>query len=106
MSFGPWERMASSLRLPSPVEPLYDDRLRHNGVRVFLKRDDLIHPEVSGNKWRKLKYNLIEADRQNYKTLLTFGGAYSTQSVTGLCGQSGNAAELYGSPDIPEEVGA
>ena len=93
MSFGPWERMASSLRLPSPVEPLYDDRLRHNGVHVFLKRDDLIHPEVSGNKWRKLKYNLIEADRQNYKTLLTFGGAYSnhiraTAAAGSYCGFS------------------
>jgi 1-aminocyclopropane-1-carboxylate deaminase len=93
MSFGPWERMASSLRLPSPVEPLYDDRLRHNGVRVFLKRDDLIHPEVSGNKWRKLKYNLIEADRQKCKTLLTFGGAYSnhiraTAAAGSYCGFS------------------
>lgn len=42
-----------------------------------MKRDDLIHPALSGNKWRKLKYNLIEAERQNQNTLLTFGGAYS-----------------------------
>ena len=48
-----------------------------NAPEVFIKRDDLIHTEISGNKWRKLKYNLIEADRQGYKTLLTFGGAYS-----------------------------
>jgi 1-aminocyclopropane-1-carboxylate deaminase len=46
-------------------------------VRVFIKREDLIHPYVSGNKWRKLKYNLEEARNQNRKTLLTFGGAYS-----------------------------
>ncbi|GAA3813914.1 pyridoxal-phosphate dependent enzyme [Sphaerisporangium flaviroseum] len=63
------------LRLPSPLEELRDDRL--GGVRLFLKRDDLIHPELPGNKWRKLKYNLAEADSQEKSTLLTFGGAYS-----------------------------
>src|SRR6266567_3718668 len=75
MSLGQWE--ASSLRLPSPVEHLLDDRLRHKGVQILLKRDDLIHPEVPGNKWRKLKYNLDAAAGQDYRTLLTFGGAYS-----------------------------
>ncbi|MCW2876483.1 MAG: 1-aminocyclopropane-carboxylate deaminase [Sphaerisporangium sp.] len=63
------------LRLPSPLEELRDDRL--GGIRLFLKRDDLIHPELPGNKWRKLKYNLDEAARQGRRTLLTFGGAYS-----------------------------
>ena len=42
-----------------------------------MKRDDLLHPQVSGNKWRKLKYNLLAAREQGYRTLLTFGGAYS-----------------------------
>ncbi len=37
----------------------------------------MLHPEISGNKWRKLKYNLVEAKKENKKTLLTFGGAYS-----------------------------
>ena len=37
----------------------------------------LIHPTISGNKWRKLKYNLIEAKKLGQKTLLTFGGAFS-----------------------------
>ena len=36
-----------------------------------------MHPEISGNKWRKLKYNLIEAKKRRLATLLTFGGAYS-----------------------------
>ncbi len=63
------------LRLPSPVSELRDDRLA--GVRVFLKRDDLIHPDVPGNKWRKLKYNLAAARDGRFRTLLTFGGAYS-----------------------------
>jgi 1-aminocyclopropane-1-carboxylate deaminase len=46
-------------------------------ARLFIKREDLIHPVISGNKWRKLKYNLKEAEKQAAKTLLTFGGAYS-----------------------------
>jgi len=46
-------------------------------TELFLKREDKIHPVISGNKYRKLKYNLIEAQKQNIKTLLTFGGAFS-----------------------------
>ena len=65
------------LRLPSPVEELDDERLARRGVRLFLKRDDLIHPGLPGNKWRKLKYNLDAAAAGRYGTLLTFGGAYS-----------------------------
>ena len=47
------------------------------GVRLLVQREDLNHPFISGNKWWKLKYNLLEASRQNFKTILTFGGAYS-----------------------------
>jgi len=46
-------------------------------VKVFIRREDLIHPFVSGNKFRKLKYNLLQAAKENHHTLLTFGGAYS-----------------------------
>jgi 1-aminocyclopropane-1-carboxylate deaminase len=42
-----------------------------------MKREDLIHPIVSGNKWRKLKYNLAEAKKEGHQTILSFGGAYS-----------------------------
>ncbi|WP_414000272.1 1-aminocyclopropane-1-carboxylate deaminase/D-cysteine desulfhydrase [Flavobacterium sp. W1B] len=48
-----------------------------NSISVYIKREDLIHPFVSGNKFRKLKYNLLQAKKDNEKTLLTFGGAYS-----------------------------
>ncbi len=48
-----------------------------NGISLFLKREDLLHPEVSGNKFRKLKYNLKNAIFEGHHTLLTFGGAYS-----------------------------
>jgi 1-aminocyclopropane-1-carboxylate deaminase len=47
------------------------------GVRILVKREDANHPEISGNKWWKLKYNLVEASRLRKKTILTFGGAFS-----------------------------
>lgn len=46
-------------------------------VRVLVRREDLNHDTISGNKWWKLKYNLEEAAKLNAKTILTFGGAYS-----------------------------
>ena len=46
-------------------------------ISVQIKREDLIHPFVSGNKFRKLKYNLLQAKTENHDTLLTFGGAFS-----------------------------
>lgn len=49
----------------------------NDGIEVYLKREDAIHSFVSGNKYRKLKYNLFEAEKLGFKTLLTFGGAYS-----------------------------
>src|SRR5690606_31720186 len=46
-------------------------------VSLYMKREDLLHPEISGNKFRKLKYNLLEAQKQKKGQLLTFGGAFS-----------------------------
>jgi 1-aminocyclopropane-1-carboxylate deaminase len=65
-------------RLPSPLAELHDDRLERVGVRLHLKRDDLISTDITGNKWRKLKYNLDAARSEGHHTLLTFGGAYSS----------------------------
>ncbi|ABQ04944.1 1-aminocyclopropane-1-carboxylate deaminase/D-cysteine desulfhydrase [Flavobacterium johnsoniae] len=48
-----------------------------NHISLTIKREDLIHPFVSGNKFRKLKYNLLQAKAENKDTLLTFGGAFS-----------------------------
>lgn len=48
-----------------------------NNISVFIKREDLLHPQISGNKFRKLKYNLHAARQLGYQSLLTFGGAYS-----------------------------
>ncbi len=51
--------------------------LPNNTVELYIKREDKIHPFVSGNKYRKLKYNLLEAKNNGFDTLLTFGGAFS-----------------------------
>jgi 1-aminocyclopropane-1-carboxylate deaminase len=77
--------------LPTPLTVLADERCAGRGVHVWLKRDDLIHPDVPGNKWRKLKYNLLAAREQGHTRLLTFGGAYSghiraTAAAGRLCG--------------------
>lgn len=62
---------------PTPIQEIKSSLLEKAEVSVFVKREDLNHPFVSGNKWWKLKYNLEEAKRQGEGTLLTFGGAYS-----------------------------
>lgn len=69
--------MPPTPRLPSPLTRLDDDRLAAAGVCLYLKRDDLIGMDITGNKWRKLRYNLDAARAQRHGTLLTFGGAYS-----------------------------
>ena len=59
-----------------------------SGVELFMKREDLLHPEVSGNKFRKLKYNFAVAKAQGFKTLLTYGGAFSNHiAATAKAGQ-------------------
>ena len=55
--------------------------LKDKNIRLFIKREDAIHPFVSGNKFRKLKYNIQEAQNQQQQTLLTFGGAFSNHIV-------------------------
>lgn len=65
------------LNLPSPLDAINEPEFDKSGLKVFVKRDDLIHPQISGNKWRKLKYNILEAKNQGYRKLITFGGAHS-----------------------------
>lgn len=48
-----------------------------NNIKLTVKREDLLHPHISGNKFRKLKYNILEAKNQGSKSVLTFGGAFS-----------------------------
>ncbi len=51
--------------------------LKNTSIELFIRREDLIHPFISGNKFRKLKYNLIQAEKEKKATIVTFGGAYS-----------------------------
>ena len=48
-----------------------------HGITLYIKREDKTYVHVSGNKYRKLKYNLLEASQKGYKQLITFGGVYS-----------------------------
>lgn len=42
-----------------------------------MKRDDMIHPFISGNKWRKLKHPIEQLLKMDNPHLVTFGGAWS-----------------------------
>lgn len=53
------------------------NQIEYNGYQIGILRLDLIHPEISGNKWFKLKYNLEQAKKENKNTIITFGGAFS-----------------------------
>ena len=93
------------LRLPSPVEEIADERLAARGVRLLLKRDDLIHPEIPGTKWRKLRHNLAAAAEQGHATVLTYGGAYSNhlRATAAACRRLGLASVgvVRGEPHLP-----
>ncbi|MEI7584774.1 pyridoxal-phosphate dependent enzyme [Runella sp.] len=79
-----WENTAQT-----PLQIVEDPFFIERGITLYFKRDDLIHPYVSGNKWRKLKYNLFEAEKKGFTTLLTFGGAYSNHiAATAAAGQA------------------
>jgi 1-aminocyclopropane-1-carboxylate deaminase len=52
-------------------------QLEEYGISLYIKREDQIHSLISGNKYRKLKYNIKKAKEEEHRTLLTFGGAYS-----------------------------
>src|SRR5437899_117863 len=60
-----------------PEQQLYSELLEQKQLTLTVRREDLLHPAVPGNKWRKLKYNLLAAAGNGFDTLLTFGGAYS-----------------------------
>ena len=64
-------------QIPSPIQEINLKIHNPNNIRVFVKREDLIHKIVSGNKWRKLKYNFEYLVNNKIDTILSFGGAYS-----------------------------
>ncbi|MCK9480535.1 MAG: pyridoxal-phosphate dependent enzyme [Bacteroidia bacterium] len=81
--------------LPSPLQKIEKALFEEHQIDVFIKRDDLIHPFVSGNKIRKLKGWLTEAQRTQSHTLVTFGGAYSNHLIA-----TAFAATIFGFKNI------
>lgn len=66
-----------SILQSSIIQPLISDELSSKDIQVDIKRDDLIHPIISGNKWRKLKYLLLDIEAKGYKKIAAMGGHYS-----------------------------
>ncbi len=62
---------------PSILTQIFDPLLERKAIELWVKRDDLIHPVISGNKWRKLKYIVDNVLNQGCHTLISMGGAYS-----------------------------
>ncbi len=73
------------LPIYSPVEEIVNPLFSSKGVQLFIKRDDMIHPFISGNKWRKLKYILQDAKKLQKGHLVTFGGAHSNHLLATAC---------------------
>ncbi|MHB1276913.1 MAG: 1-aminocyclopropane-1-carboxylate deaminase/D-cysteine desulfhydrase [Bacteroidia bacterium] len=65
------------IRLPSPEQRVFHPLFETAGVEFWMKRDDLIHTEISGNKWRKLAPILEEIQKRGVKKVVSFGGAWS-----------------------------
>ena len=65
------------IQVPTPLQQIHHPLLESKKLTIYVKRDDLTHPEIMGNKWRKLKYNIEEALRKGQKKLITMGGAFS-----------------------------
>ncbi len=82
--------------LPTPLQVLHDPLFTEKRVRVLVKRDDLIHPYISGNKWRKLKYVLEHAQQENHHHLVTFGGAWSNHLLATACAAAMNGMTATG----------
>ncbi len=59
------------------IQELNGSILEEKGIQVFIKREDLFFPEIPGNKWRKLKYNLDFAKEEGHQHIVSFGGAFS-----------------------------
>lgn len=83
------------LTIPSPPQEISHPICKQYGVRLLVKRDDLIHPEISGNKWRKLKYNIEACKANKRSSILTFGGAFSNHILA-----TAAAGQLHGIPTI------
>ncbi|MUG93411.1 pyridoxal-phosphate dependent enzyme [Scytonema sp. UIC 10036] len=72
------ETVANFFNVPvSPIQEIFDETLTEAKIRLLIKRDDLLNSSVSGNKFRKLKYNCLKIKELGFPRLVTFGGAFS-----------------------------
>ncbi len=70
------------------MQEIYDPTWEKKDIQVFVKRDDLIHPIISGNKWRKLRDYIHFAQQNSIKSIVSFGGAYSNHLYSlAYCGK-------------------
>ena len=71
----------SHLNIPSPLSKVETSWTKEYSIELWMKRDDLIHPLISGNKWRKLSGILSHYNGTGYKGIITYGGAFSNHLV-------------------------
>ena len=79
------------MNIPSPIQQIHDPIWDDQQIELYIKREDLIHPIVNGNKYRKLKYNLAT----NPNSIITFGGAFSNHIHA-----TASAGKLYNIPTV------
>ena len=65
------------LNLPSRIHRVEWTVARTAGIELWVKREDEIHPAISGNKWRKLKGHLLQCYQSQHNSIVSFGGAFS-----------------------------
>lgn len=75
------QKLLEILQLPSPLQKVEYSDWNNSGIEVYFKRDDLIHPSISGNKWRKLYGHLQKFEQGDYSGIITFGGAFSNHII-------------------------
>ena len=79
----------------TPLTQLISPLFEANKITVYMKREELNHPHIQGNKWHKLKFNIQEALIQHKTTLLTFGGAYSNHiAATAVAAQEAGLTSI------------
>lgn len=79
------------MKFPELISPI-QTIVSTNGITLDLLREDALHPEISGNKFRKLKYNIEAFQQGSFDALLTFGGAYSNHIAATAA--AGNAFDM------------
>ena len=84
------------ISLPTPVQSLRHPLLEERGIQLMVKRDDLVHPEIMGNKWRKLKYNIQEAKKRGSRGIITLGGAFSNHIAATAAAAFENGLDAIG----------